>query len=197
MDADFSYAGKIIWVVFIVVWGAIRWRPNVRARRNAIKATHRSMKERLSLVVSFAGLGLLPGVWVFLDFPQSANHAVGPIALAIAVVLLIGSLVMFRLTHRALGRMWSNSLDLRQGHELITTSVYTRLRHPMYTAFWLWAFAQAFLLGNWVAAPAGIIGFGALFFLRVGDEEAMMEREFGESYRQYAKRTKRVVPGIY
>ncbi len=197
MDPDLSFAGKIVWCVFIVIWGALRWRPNVRARRHAIKTTHRSPKERLSLALSFTGLGLLPGLWVFAQFPSRADHGVGPLALAIAVALLAGSLVLFHATHRALGRMWSNSLDLRQGHELITTSVYTHLRHPMYTAFWLWALGQAFVLGNWVAGLAGLLGFGALFFLRIGDEEAMMEREFGQSYRDYAKKTKRIIPGVY
>lgn len=197
MEADVTFAGKIIWCVFILVWGIIRWRPNVRAREHGIKATHRSVKDRVSLAVSFTGLGLLPAVWVFGGVPRQADHGVAPLALFIGTVLLIGSLIMFRLTHKALGRMWSNSLELRQGHELITTSVYTRLRHPMYTAFWLWAVAQPFVLGNWVAGLAGILGFGALFALRVGDEEAMMEREFGQSYRDYAKRTKRIIPGIY
>ena len=44
----------------------------------------------------------------------------------------------------------------------------------MYSAFWLWAVAQAVLLPNWAAGFAGIVGFGTLFFLRVGKEEAMM-----------------------
>lgn len=197
MDTDFSFTGKVIWCVFIIIWGVIRWRPNVRARGHVIKATHRTMKDRVSLAVSFTGLGLLPGTWVFAGFPSQADHGVGLLIVAIGTVLLIGSLIMFRLTHRALGRMWSNSLELRQGHELITTSVYSRLRHPMYTAFWLWALAQPFVLGNWVAGLAGILGFGALFFLRIGDEEAMMEREFGQSYRDYAQRTKKIIPGLY
>ncbi len=33
----------------------------------------------------------------------------------------------------------------------------------MYTAFWLWAVAQALLLPNWLAGCAGLIGFGILF----------------------------------
>lgn len=197
METDVTFAGKVIWCVFIIVWGVIRWRPNVRARGHVIKATQRSIKDRVSLTISFTGLGLLPAIWVFGGVPQQADHGVAPLILFIGAALLIGSLVMFRLTHKALGRMWSNSLELRQGHELITTSVYTSLRHPMYTAFWLWALAQPFVLGNWLAGLSGIVGFGALFFLRVDDEEAMMEREFGQSYRDYAKKTKRIIPGLY
>ncbi|CEG07319.1 Putative protein-S-isoprenylcysteine methyltransferase [Afipia felis] len=67
----------------------------------------------------------------------------------------------------------------------------------MYAAFWLWALARAFLLPNWIAGPAGLIGFGILFFMRVGREEQMMIDTFGDEYRAYMQRTARVVPGIY
>ena len=38
---------------------------------------------------------------------------------------------------------------------LVTNGIYRRIRHPMYSAFWLWAIAQALLLPNWIAGPAG------------------------------------------
>ena len=79
-------------------------------------------------------------------------------------VVAAAALVMFRLTHKALGKMWSVSLQLKQDHKLVTTGIYRRLRHPMYTAFWLMALAQALLLPNWIAGTAGLVGFGFLFF---------------------------------
>jgi hypothetical protein len=63
---------------------------------------------------------------------------------------------------------------MREDHKLITNGVYARIRHPMYTAFWLWAIAQALLLPNWIAGLSGLIGFGTLYLLRVGPEEEMM-----------------------
>jgi protein-S-isoprenylcysteine O-methyltransferase Ste14 len=48
-----------------------------------------------------------------------------------------------------------------------------------------------------IAGPAGLLGFGTLFALRVGREERMMEATFGEAYRAYAARTWRVVPGVF
>jgi protein-S-isoprenylcysteine O-methyltransferase Ste14 len=67
----------------------------------------------------------------------------------------------------------------------------------MYSAFWLWAIAQALLLPNWIAGPAGLVGFGTLFLLRVGREERLMDETFGEDYRRYAARTWRILPGIF
>jgi protein-S-isoprenylcysteine O-methyltransferase Ste14 len=36
-----------------------------------------------------------------------------------------------------------------------------------------------------------------LFFLRVGEEERMMLRNFGDEYRAYMARTKRIIPYVY
>jgi protein-S-isoprenylcysteine O-methyltransferase Ste14 len=67
----------------------------------------------------------------------------------------------------------------------------------MYTAFWLMGLGQAFLLPNWIAGLAGLVGISVLFFLRVGKEERMMVETFGEEYRAYMARTKRIIPRVY
>ena len=93
--------------------------------------------------------------------------------------------------------MWAFSLDVRENHILVTSGIYKRIRHPMYSAFWLWAIAQVMLLSNWVAGVSAIIGFGALYFMRVGQEEAMMRQEFGEEYDAYIVTTGRVIPKLW
>jgi protein-S-isoprenylcysteine O-methyltransferase Ste14 len=48
-----------------------------------------------------------------------------------------------------------------------------------------------------LALLAGLAGFAVLFFLRVGEEERMMLRTFGDEYRAYMGRTKRIIPHVY
>jgi len=67
----------------------------------------------------------------------------------------------------------------------------------MYAGFWLWAVAQILLLPNWIAGPAGLAGFGTLFFGRVAREERLMLEIFGDEYRAYMSRTSRIIPGVY
>jgi len=155
------------------------------------------VRDTVLLTLSFSGLGLIPVIYVLTGQPKFADYAFRPLQAWIGTLVLAAAMVLFYLTHRDLGRAWSVTLELRDRHTLVTRGIYERLRHPMYAAFWLWALAQALLLPNWIAGLSGLIGFGTLFFARVGREERMMLETFGEEYRAYMGRTKRVIPGIY
>ncbi|WAP69347.1 protein-S-isoprenylcysteine O-methyltransferase [Jiella pelagia] len=189
--------GKILWVLMVAGWYVIRYPFERRAKRGRVEKTARGKAETARMLISLTGLGILPGIFVATGFPRFATYAPSPLQTALGLVLMVAALVLFRLTHKALGKMWSVSLDIREKHELVTRGIYERVRHPMYTAFWTMALAQALLLPNLVAGLAGIVGFGTLYFLRVGPEEAMMEERFGEAYRDYSRRTARLVPGVY
>ena len=184
-------------VMIMVGWYVIRFRYARRSRRTPVARSARGRLETVLLTISLTGLGIVPFVYVATGFPAFADYAFRPALAWLGLVFAIASLVMFRLTHRALGRNWSISLELRQNHRLITQGVYRHMRHPMYTAFWLWAVAQALLLPNWFAGFAGIAGFAALFFGRIAREERMMTESFGDEYRAYIQRTYRIIPGLY
>jgi protein-S-isoprenylcysteine O-methyltransferase Ste14 len=185
---------KLIWVALAVGWFALRIPHDRRSRKTKVARDVMDMREKLRLAISLTGLGIIPFIYVIFGQPSFANRAFVPVIAWIGVVLAVAAIIMFHLTHKALGRNWSVSLQMREGHKLITEGVYARIRHPMYTAFWLMALAQACLLPNWVAGFSGIIGFGTLYLLRVGPEEQMMVESFGEEYRAYMGRTGRLTP---
>ena len=184
-------------VLIMVGWYVIRFRYARRSRRTPVTRSARGRLETILLTISLTGLGIVPFIYVATGFPAFADYAFQPTLAWLGLFFAIAALVMFRLTHKALGRNWSISLELRQDHRLITEGVYRHVRHPMYTAFWLWAVAQALLLPNWFAGLAGIAGFGALFFGRIAREERMMMESFGDEYRAYIQRTYRIIPGLY
>ncbi|MDY8109919.1 protein-S-isoprenylcysteine O-methyltransferase [Fulvimarina sp. 2208YS6-2-32] len=189
--------GTIAWAIMVICWYVIRYPFERRAKRARVETTRRGAAETMRMLVSFTGLGVLPGLFAVTGFPAFADYSPSTLQVALGMAVAILALVLFRLTHKALGKMWSVSLDLREKHKLVTSGIYRRVRHPMYTAFWSMALAQALLVPNVVAGLSGLVGFGTLFFLRVGPEEKMMESAFGEDYRLYCERTARIIPGVY
>ena len=187
---------KGVFVVLLIGWYLIRYEYARRSRRERIVSSARGPRETALLLISLTGLGLVPLVYIATAIPHLAAYSFHPLLAWLGLFFAIAALGVFHLTHRALGRNWSISLDVRENHELVTEGIYRRIRHPMYSAFWLWAIAQALLLPNWVAGLAGLFGFGTLFFGRVAREERMMLEAFGDSYRAYMARTGRVFPSI-
>jgi protein-S-isoprenylcysteine O-methyltransferase Ste14 len=188
---------KYFWLACVVAWWLIRYPYERRAKKAKVAASERDVRELILLGVSLTGLGIIPIIYVFTGFPAAANRSFVPLIAWLGVIPALASLWLFWRTHSELGRNWSVSLEVREKHELITSGVYRFVRHPMYSAFFLWAVAQFLLLPNWVAGISGLIGFGTLYSFRVGREEQLMLEAFGDQYRAYMARTARIVPWIH
>ncbi|MBI3877078.1 MAG: isoprenylcysteine carboxylmethyltransferase family protein [Verrucomicrobia bacterium] len=190
-------AAKIIYVVgYWITTFAIR-APHVKVHRRTPTRSHRQTRldTALLIIVSMAA-GLVPLLYVFSPLLAFADYSI-PLAVGVAgvAILILGNWIFWK-SHRDLGRNWSPKLEIREGHALVTTGIYRRIRHPMYSAIWLLVIGQAMVLPNYVAGFSGLVPFAALYFLRVGNEERMMLEEFGTEYRQYSQRTGRLLPKI-
>jgi protein-S-isoprenylcysteine O-methyltransferase Ste14 len=188
---------KAIWLIGVVAWFIIRLPYQLKSRKTPIARRAGGWQDRLLLVISSTGLGVIPMTYVFTGEPGVADYSFAPMLGVAGTLLMIAALVLFHITHKHLGRNWSITLDTRKKHRLVDTGIYAHVRHPMYLAFWLLALSQATLLPNWFAGLSGPVAWGTLFFLRVGREERLMIDTFGDQYRRYMQRTKRVLPWIY
>jgi protein-S-isoprenylcysteine O-methyltransferase Ste14 len=188
---------KALWLLGIVSWCVIRYPFERKAKRVRVVVNERSLAERAGLIAATLGLGIIPAIYVASGFPSVAEYPARPLPIALGAVVYATAMWLFRRSHKDLGRNWSISLEIRDQHRLVSNGIYRLIRHPMYTAFWLMGLGQALLLPNWVAGGAGLVGFGVLYFLRIDHEERMMIQTFGDEYRSYMTRTKRIIPLVY
>ena len=175
--------------------------PHERQRRQTRMVVDRvSSLERLLVGLVAVGLFLLPVVYVFTSWLNWADYRLSPRARGRAggagTALLAIAVWMFWRSHTDLGRNWSPSLQIREGHTLVSDGVYRSIRHPMYASIWLWGIAQTLLLQNWIAGWASLVLFLPMYVLRVSREERMMLEQFGEAYRVYMDQTGRVIPRL-
>lgn len=91
------------------------------------------------------------------------------------------------MAHRDLGKDWSMILEIKEGHHLVTHGVYNKVRHLMYTHFWIRVIAQGIVLANVRVLVFGIVAWALIYFLLVPKEEEMLVDEFGDEYREYMK----------
>jgi protein-S-isoprenylcysteine O-methyltransferase Ste14 len=108
-----------------------------------------------------------------LDLPE-AVHVAGMAGVLLGTSLALGALFQLR--------------GLENIDRLVTTELFARLRHPMYTGFLFWIIGWAVFHGAAASAVAGAVGVAAILWWR-RLEDRRLETRFGEPYRRYRART--------
>lgn len=179
-----------------LVMVAIRAPHGRRSRALKIIRSCKTTQEVLLLTLAWIGF-FVPIVWIVSPVFSFAEYPLHLFPLIAGVICLAVGLWLFHRSHADLGQYWSITLEVRENHRLITHGIYRRIRHPMYTALFLFSVGQLLALPNWIAGPSYLVSFGILFALRLGAEERMMLETFGDEYVAYMARTKRLIPGLW
>lgn len=180
----------------VAAMAAIRAPHIRRSTRIGVDLSRRSATD--SALVGAVSLGLvLPLIWIATPWLDAADRGIGPVSIALGVAAYALGLWLLHRSHTDLGTNWSNTLELRPSHTLVTRGIYRRVRHPMYLALLVYGVGQALVLGNWLAGPSFVIPLAILVACRLGAEERMMIERFGAAYAAYAGRTERLVPSVW
>lgn len=131
----------------------------------------------------------------YLYLPQVFPHPAWLPAVGLALVFLSIALLVW--ARQAIRGQFSGHLQIQPEHCLIQDGPYHFVRHPGYLGYLLMALGIA-------AGYASLIAFCTTLFLllpglvyRIGVEEKLLIDAFGDDYRQYATRTRRLVPGLW
>src|SRR3954468_13788709 len=109
-------ACKIIWCVGVISWFGIRYPHARRSRRtDQARIVGRGL-ERSLLMISTAGLGIFPALFVFSDVLRFSDYPVQSWQPWLGLLVFAFALWLFRQTHSQLGRNWSVTLELRINH---------------------------------------------------------------------------------
>ena len=126
----------------------------------------------------------------------SGRQAQPPLAAVVVGAILFVAATFVRVrAHLDLGAQFSMFLEQGKQGGLVTTGLYSRIRHPLYLAnILLFLACPTFLAVTWAwgAAVMGIVGV----VTRIEIEEQHLTRTF-EGYAAYAKTTWKLVPHLY
>lgn len=119
-----------------------------------------------------------------------APVAVGLGVLAAGVVLRVWAIV-------TLGRLFKFVVVIQDGHRVVASGPYRLLRHPSYTGALVGFLGIGIALDSWLSVLALVLIPLLAIGVRIRVEETELARALGEEYRAYARRTRRLVPGLW
>ena len=99
------------------------------------------------------------------------------------------------MSYRALGRNFRVYAAPRRSGTLVTSGIYSTMRHPMYTGVILMFLGYLLFFGSIVSVPLWL-GFTMLYVIKSIKEERILADRF-KGYEEYRRRTRKFVPYIY
>jgi len=178
-----------LWIAWMVYW----FLSALGARRNE---RGESLGQRLRTTVVLA-------VGTYLIFapvaplgPLNRRFVAEFLAIrAVALGMVVAGLAITVWARRHLGQFWSARVMLKEGHELIQSGPYARVRHPIYSGIFLAMLGTALFVGQW-RALLGAAVFFAGHSLKARQEESLLAGQFGAAYEEYRERTGSLLPRL-
>jgi len=95
-----------------------------------------------------------------------------------------------------LGRRFSGLVAIQPGHTLVTSGLYSVIRHPSYLGLIVNSLGWGLAFRSGVGVLLTVLVMPPLL-IRIRAEERMLLSQFGDEYRAYCARTSRLIPGLY
>lgn len=113
----------------------------------------------------------------------------------VAALLGFGGLLLGFLSFRALGRNFRVFAAPRRSGKLVTTGVYAKVRHPMYTSVVMALLGYVVFFGSLFALPFWL-ACAFLYAVKASREEPLLMKRY-EEYGEYRKRTWKFLPYVW
>lgn len=147
-----------------------------------------------SMVIGMIAVFYLPPV-EYLYFKPILPRGIGS-QITGWILILLGSM-LFLWARRALGEFYSGHVSVVEGQPLVQSGPYRFIRHPAYAGYLVIALG----ISVGYSSLTGLILIPTVLFpsviYRLGVEDRLLEEYFGDQFRDYAKSTARLIPGIW
>lgn len=110
-------------------------------------------------------------------------------------LFVVGVLIRL-MARRTLGKYFTHGLRTSQKPELVKNGIYKHVRHPAYLGSLLLSLGIPMIFSSLYGFFV-MLGLIPCFLYRIRIEEKMLREKFGNEYREYMKKTRKLIPYIY
>lgn len=129
--------------------------------------------------------------------PRARLASMLPLPFAIGISTMLLGIALRWYSAGILGKYFTFDVTIQAGQTVIERGPYRYLRHPSYTGALLTLLGFGLALGNWAGLAAAMGSMGLAYSYRIPVEERALTTALGDTYKQYMKRTWRLVPFLF
>lgn len=192
---DFNNGWLLMGILFIpmFIMGIVMWLwcPDLLRRRLDSKEKRHTQQG----VVKFSGLIFIAGFVVAgLDYRWGWSAMPHWLPLVSAALFLIGYALYGEVMRE---NMWlSRTIHIEDDQKVVTTGLYSIVRHPMYAATLLMFLPIPIILGSWWAIPIFSL-YIPIIVCRILDEESLLLNDLS-GYTEYCNKLRwRLIPFVW
>jgi protein-S-isoprenylcysteine O-methyltransferase Ste14 len=123
------------------------------------------------------------------------NAALQSVYFGVGFVLILCAIIWHIWAKFNIRSMWSDGIEIKQDHRLISTGAYALSRHPMYASLLLWCWSASFLMFNWITLTISTLVILPLMIARARAEERELSKVL-PGYVSYQENVRMLAPTI-
>jgi protein-S-isoprenylcysteine O-methyltransferase Ste14 len=198
MNITLNFLPTLVFVTVMICWFVFAGAFLLRKKPPSPPDRKREPGSLFGVALQGVSYGLVWGVRRPMFTPIFATSApVSIVASVLAIAAAVSSVWLVVAAVNTLGKEWSLTARLVEGHKLATTGAYAYVRHPIYTGMLGMLVATGLAMSHWIALLAALGVFFVGTRIRVLREEKLLREAFGPEFEDYARRVRAIVPGVY
>jgi protein-S-isoprenylcysteine O-methyltransferase Ste14 len=127
------------------------------------------------------------------------NAELQSIYFGVGLVLILWSIAWHIWAKFNIRAMWSDAIEIKQDHRLISTGAYALSRHPMYATLLLWCWSASLMMFNWITLTISTLVILPLMIWRARAEERELTKVLPAylSYQESVRMLAPTITGVY
>ncbi len=179
--------------VFVMLVGRFISQKQRKAKHSLLSQSRDMLKDWTALLAAFS-TALAIALPVLEAALQETSVPNAYTILAGTAIILVGYGVAYIANH-AISENWSPTIDKTQEQNLVTSGVYSIVRHPLYlSGLLILVGTNVYFASSW--AWVSVLLASVVLLIRVPIEERYLVERFGQTYTAYQKRSKALLPWV-
>lgn len=143
----------------------------------------------LLFVILYFTAGLSVGFYIL------ADSIINPYLFWFGILIFLLFFLLRIIAIKKMGSTYSQLIQPNNDAKLITTGFYKKIRHPLYSFYFLEMMGLLLIKFNYIALSAVIIDLIVTLF-RIKTEEKLLIEKYGDDYKNYKTKTWKLIPFI-